>query len=578
MEGTTRISNSPQSASTPETKIMSAAKKDVASAAQTDLWIFRDGRKTTSGPEMVLDLVQRICRGEKNPEAFLDALIEAGELESALADAGSPFASIALQLTDRLAEAVCSGKTDPTMALQIAAQIDPPPLLSVSPPEGFTYYALHPLDFAKITSEISAEPKTCALIGIRSIGTTLSAMCATGLKEAGHTVSRITVRPTGHPYARETEFNPQQKEWIDRQIDNTAQFLIVDEGPGRSGSTFLSVAEALVRAGVPISLITIIGSRQPDPDALCASDAAARWHAFRFIHTRPSVNSRFERCAYVGGGEWRKFAFRNTAQWPESWTQMERLKFISPDQKSLFKFEGMGRLGAEVRSRAFVLAGLGFSPKVKDAGDGFLEYALLKGRPLRAEDFSASLLGQMVHYCAFRASNFPAPQSAPSELRHMLRHNVQQEFGVELPLPSDALLTSNSILADGRLQPFEWIETQDGKFMKTDGISHGDDHFFPGPCDIAWDLAGIAVEWQLGDELCNRLLSQFSLITRRDLRPDFPLYMLAYSVFRLGFCKMGISTTLGSPDEHRLQSAYARYRNYAQQLLEMHLYKSRRAA
>ena len=88
--------------------------------------------------------------------------------------------------------------------------------IAFSSPEGFTYYALHPLDFAQITSRISEEPKACALVGIRSIGTTLSAMCAAGLRSAGRPVSRITVRPTGHPYARRTEFSSPQLHWIGR--------------------------------------------------------------------------------------------------------------------------------------------------------------------------------------------------------------------------------------------------------------------------------------------------------------------------------------------------------------------------
>jgi hypothetical protein len=39
--------------------------------------------------------------------------------------------------------------------------------------------------------------------------------------------------------------------------------------------------------------------------------------------------------------------------------------------------------------------------------------------------------------------------------------------------------------------------------------------------------------------------------------------MLAYAVFRMGFCKMAISTVCGSEEEPRLQSAYARYRSLA---------------
>ena len=44
--------------------------------------------------------------------------------------------------------------------------------------------------------------------------------------------------------------------------------------------------------------------------------------------------------------------------------------------------------------------------------------------------------------------------------------------------------------------------------------------------------------------------------------------MLAYSVFRLGFCKMAMSTVSGSAEEHRLQTAYLHYRSQAERLLE----------
>src|SRR5215831_5952992 len=79
-------------------------------AAQSDLWIFRDGRKLVSGPEMVRDLVRRMSSpAAARSQSLLDALIEAGELEAALADGNSPSSATASRLTDELAFAVCSG-------------------------------------------------------------------------------------------------------------------------------------------------------------------------------------------------------------------------------------------------------------------------------------------------------------------------------------------------------------------------------------------------------------------------------------------------------------------------------------
>lgn len=565
MAGSILISRPLRSPSEPT---VNASRTEAESPAQRDLWIFRDGQRLVSGPAMVRDLARRIATCKNRGQYLLDALIQAGQLEAALADANCSDSPAASQLTNVLATAVCSGTAKVENASSLLAQIHPPDQIRISPPEGFTYYALHPLDFARIISRIPDEPLACALIGIRSIGATLSAICAAALNDAGRSVSRITVRPTGHPYSRQTEFTAQQIRWIAEQLAAPAQFLIVDEGPGRSGSTFLSVAEALIQTGVPREKITILGSRQPDPESLCANNAAARWQAFRFVPTAPSTDSRFEHCVYVGGGNWRNFIFSEIADWPESWTQMERLKFLSPDGKSFFKFEGMGSHGAEVRERAFVLADVGFSPRVAGADGGFLEYERLDGRALRAQDINSSLLEKIAQYCAFRVSNFPAPNSAPAELAQMLEFNLRQEFGWEFSVPEGAFATSTPVFADGRMQPYEWIAKNNGAVLKTDAISHGDDHFFPGPCDVAWDLAGAVVEWQLDLQARDSLLSQFQRLTGQGLSAKLPLYMLAYAVFRMGFCKMAISTVCGSEEEPRLQSAYARYRSLAGMLFQ----------
>lgn len=535
----------------------------VADSASTDLWIFRDGKKVISGPQMLSGLRSRIATVAGNSGSLIDALIEAGQFESALADAGNCFADMAAELTDALAFALCGGNFEIEKAVQLASRLQTPDSLSISAPEGFTYYALHPLDFASCIGRVPADPGHCALIGIRSIGTTLSAVSAAALKKCGREASRITVRPTGHPYARETELTLQQQEWIHSQLATGAQFVIVDEGPGRSGSTFLSVAEALLRAGVPRQLITMLGSRQPDPASLCADDAVTRWNALRFIATTPSVNARFAGCTYIGSGNWRELA--NLQNWPESWTQMERLKFLAPGHATLFKFEGMGPIGEQVRARAFVMAKAGFGPQASDAGDGFLAYEWLDGRRLGREAISRSLLERLAEYCAFRVFTFPMPHSDGSELRKMLEFNVHSEFGVELSLPQEVFATGTTVVTDGRMQPYEWIAPADGSVLKTDGVSHGDDHFFPGPCDIAWDLAGIAVEWQLDPAAQEFLLAEFRRLTGIDKSNHMRRYMLAYAVFRLGFCKMAISTVRGTPEEQRLRSSYQCYRIQAQQ-------------
>jgi hypothetical protein len=117
------------------------------------------------------------------------------------------------------------------------------------------------------------------------------------------------------------------------------------------------------------------------------------------------------------------------------------------------------------------------------------------------------------------------------------------------------------------MQPFEWVASTQGELLKTDAISHGDNHFFPGPCDISWDLAGAIVEWDLPSEASEFLLRRFKQLSGMDVTLSLAAYMLAYCVFRLGFCKMASSTVLGSREETRLEAAYRWYRSKAGKML-----------
>ena len=171
-----------------------------------------------------------------------------------------------------------------------------------------------------------------------------------------------------------------------------------------------------------------------------------------------------------------------------------------------------------------------------------------------------------VHF-AFQISVMRPPFN--SELGNMLEFNVQQEFGQELRLDPALLGSTNPVLVDGRMQPFEWMASSEGELLKTDAISHGDNHFFPGPCDIAWDLGGS--NCRMGSVFrSNRVpAAQVQAIFRhRRGAKSSAAYMLAYCVFRLGFCKMAVSTVLGSREESRLQNAYRWYRSKAGKLLD----------
>src|SRR5262249_19870767 len=179
------------------------------------------------------------------------------------------------------------------------------------------------------------------------------------LRTRGIQAERITVRPSGHAYARKTKLTVTQLRWLE-QRNESSTFFVADEGPGRSGSSFLSVGEELVAHGVTAEDIIFLGSRPVNPFELCAKDATRRWSQFQFLMPPPYTYRRFSECTYIGGGHWRTELFALNSHAPASWPQMERLKFLSADRRSLFKFEGFGHFGESVRQRSSMVASEGF--------------------------------------------------------------------------------------------------------------------------------------------------------------------------------------------------------------------------
>jgi hypothetical protein len=539
------------------------------SAGDANFWVFRDGRRNVPGSSVLSELlgaVEGLSDHPITPNRVISALIRAGELESALADIDSSSLGLVEQLTNELAGMLRACRPGPdlrTLAANLSRAVLPESLV-LSPPEGFAYYALHPMDFASLAEVTAAtSSRAAAVIGIRSIGTSLSAIVTAALRSHGRLTERITVRPTGHPYNRELQFTPLQLEWVHRQQDLSADFLIVDEGPGRSGSSFLSIGEALVSAGVARERIMFLGSRPVDPSHLCARNAVSRWNHFRFTCPEPTVYQRFSNDLYIGGGIWRKLFISGKAKWPACWPQMERFKFLSRDEASILKFEGFGRFGEEVLHRAQRLAGAGFGPSAEDAGDGMIRYSMVPGNLLESADLSTAVLDRIAQYCAFRKREFSVPEQ-PSQLAEMFRFNLLQAFEIDLNFDAEVLASKNPVLLDARMQPHEWIRQPDGRVVKVDACTHGDDHFFPGPTDIAWDLAGAIVEWNLDADAAEFLLARYHRLAGDDPRPRISVFTLAYLLFRLAYCRMAKTTVFESDDELALQRAISRYRALAE--------------
>ncbi len=530
---------------------------------QRDFYIFRGNCSTVHSSELLRGLAKCLQSATTRSDA-LNALLRSGELECALADAGLPQAKEMQAITDCCARTVIGGGALSKMLPSFTPPDQLPSELQIAVPEGFAYYALHPLAYVDAVPRLA--PADVIVIGIRSIGTSLSAVVAAESLLLGSGVQRFTVRPHGHPFDRETALTEQQQTVVAYGISVKAGFIVVDEGPGLSGSSLLSVAEALATAGVPAHRIVLMPAYAPDPAKLRAPDAAIRWPRFRCVPAAGRARVPSDAGLWLGAGEWRRYFLEKDHPWPAAWPQMERMKFLSNNSRVFSKFEGFGHYGEPPLARAQALAAAGFSPAVLGTEQGFIGYEMLPGRPLQPSDLRESLLHRIAEYCAFRAVAFACnvTQAQAEDLETMLRVNWEREFGNELPSHDARLPVIRPAVADGRMLPHEWIATTDGRILKLDATTHGDDHFFPGPCDIAWDLAGAIVEWEMDAAAQEFLLAAYHEVSEDDPHERIANYLRAYATFRFAWSKMASAAVRDRDEEARLLRDYERYRQYAE--------------
>lgn len=526
-----------------------------------NFYVFRDGRRSVPGDSMLLDLRTSLSRAV-DEASWTEALLRCGELECALEDIGSNDAAALAIISDECARVLVGSEfhARPQVLQHLPSKV--PGELRVATPEGFAYYALHPLQYADVMERLG-EIHDAVVVGIRSIGTTLSAVAKAALQRRGMRVERFTVRPLGHPFDRIVQWREPQLELIHQGVSRGANFVIVDEGPGLSGSSFLSVAEALCSAGVREEQIAFVPGHAPNPSSLHAPDAARRWAKFRCL---PITHSRHPQGEWIGAGAWRS-KFLKEGEWPGAWTAMERAKFLDADRRVFWKFEGLGPYGTRARKQAQALAGAGFGARIVGDESGFIGYEFLHGQRLR--QLNGALLERIAGYCAFRAKNFSCELSAaqPEDLAVMMQVNFEREFGEPVPGAFTNLEVVLPIFCDGKMSPHEWLQVGNERLLKLDATAHGDDHFFPGPCDVAWDLAGTIVEGGIdaaGQEL---LLRSYQRLSGDDAAVRVGSYQLAYAVFRLAWSRMAAAGMKGTPDEERLLHYCGKYRRYAERLI-----------
>lgn len=454
---------------------------------------------------------------------------------------------------------------------------------------------------AWITEHPPGPGKTAFVIGIRSIGTSLSAVVARTLKWRGWRVSRATVRPGGHPFSRAV--TPGEL-----RTDGVACALIVDEGPGMSGSSMASVAKELRNRGV--SDIAFLPGHAGEPGAAASAETRQLWADTRKYFV-PLEGLRWEglsvpeilarRSAALlppdgelsvtdfGGGLWRRYVFPNSADWPGVTPVFERMKFLCANRKGdavLWKFNGLGcgadgwRRGApdEVRRPSYgpgrlpetaLPAGAIQTPAVLDSCLGFSAFRWIRGSrfkrsELRDPVFLESVRGYLVRTAGPILNDGVASEGA-ARLSEMLYWNTKERLGDSFAEKASVLsraqqCTRAPTYSDGHMAPWEWVRTAEGQVVKTDNTGHSGDHTLIGEQSLLWDLAGFSVEAELSladaQAWVKRVPCEGLIVGPGELE----FYVAAYCAFRMGLMTLAQGQTGDSDERLRLSQSEAFYR------------------
>ncbi|MDB6112913.1 MAG: Cell division protein FtsK, partial [Pedosphaera sp.] len=446
--------------------------------------IFGDPQFRATSQELLAGLrCQLTLTRRDDPDSLRALMIQAGQFEQAVSDsdANQRAHRSAGVLTNLAAAAFYATYAKSQMhlpppgysvntalahfgqALQSIPQL-PGQSLTVKIPEGFEFYALYPEQYCHSTLEwiddnpVSAPHHTVLVIGIRSIGTTLSALVMATLKAAGWNSTRITVRPVGSPFDRTVDLPPSS-------LVEARRAVVVDEGPGLSGSSMAAVARSWVSAGLQHADVSFLPGHARAPGQ-AASAEIKRWWARTTRYVIPAEELRWNGLSLTGslaakskelcdatqpfphiqdlsGGLWRESLYPDQTEYPPAAITFERLKFrCSADSRAsvFWKFAGLGSIRSPGQTCASIAlrrlterAHKRWGPQPLGLFRGFLALPWIAGRPLSESDGGdPSVLRHIAHYLA----DVSGPPLAPLEqadalarITHLLYCNTKETLG-----------------------------------------------------------------------------------------------------------------------------------------------------
>jgi hypothetical protein len=530
------------------------------------------------------DLTKRLDHAAAVPphDDLVELLIDVGEAEAGVADSVMPDVDAEAdelngwrEIAGAVAAACCASRYRDRGAIAPAlhrARSAAERMLSLPVPssvrartaEGFACYALYPEQYMDAAEKIvdAGSPHHVFCLGLRSIGSILAHVVAATLQRRGVQATVRSVRPRCHPYDRQLRSDPSLERLV--ELFPADVFAIVDEGPGLSGSSFAAAADWLNARGVSSERIVLVPSWNAQADRLISARAQCVWNMHRRFVGAYSPHQGVDGLEDLSAGRWRADVFADDpAAWPAVHPHHERTKLLNRSDKKVLRFAGLGAAGKRARTRAAAIADAGFGPPAGEVHDGFLELVWKDGRP--APVLSDAFLRRAAEYIAFIKERFGtgAPEDL-DELEHMIDVN-SSEAGV----PIDIAFVSRTarvgaherVAVDGRMMPHEWIATESG-VLKVDGLDHHADDFFPGCRDIAWDLAGACIEWDLPPHAASVLVSRYMRLSGDSaIEQRLPFYEAAYAAYRLGYAHLAASTLHDAAEATRFRSLENTYAN-----------------
>jgi hypothetical protein len=548
-----------------------------------------------------LDRCRRMSAGLDRHEALVAAFIRASELVQGVLDADCELSGwddygeqrgLAESILQRLASAVVasweSGFARPPMLESYALlnRLAEVGAIHTKQAEGYAFYALYPEAFVAAARQSGLGADT-TVIGIRSIGAGLAALVAAAMGAS----TACSVRPTGHPFDRRLSIGP---ELASRLIKGTGSFAVVDEGPGLSGSSFNCVADWLVSHGVAEQRIHFFPSHSGGLGNQASDAHRQRWsrakkYVASFELTILDAGRSEHRLANwiarvagplrlplldLSGGAWRahRTDLARRGSMPVD-PAIEKRKFLAVTERGIWlgKFAGIGSIGEAKLALAGELSRAGFTPAPRGLCHGFLVMPWLQARRGSA---LAPPIQHVLDYLAFRAS-LPAlnPGATMDQLFAMAAYNFGEYWGeraagsIRAALGDPARFDPVPCCTDNRMHIWEWLHCAQG-WQKFDGIDHHAAHDMIGPQDIAWDVAGAAVEFGLCETERDNFAGALAARIRRPVERELVVASeICYLGFQIGLWTMALARN-GVAEHEAIKLLIARYGERARKILE----------